>query len=670
MKKTSFILLIFLILTGCGNKRTGIELPSLIGDNMLLQQKTDARIWGKAAPGSKIGVSASWNAEGEVKTGEDGRWSVTIPTPEAGGPYTISITARDTSLTINNVLIGEVWFCSGQSNMEMPVSGWPPVDTVMYSAKTIANASVPEIRLFNVQRKVSGEPLEECSGSWEVCTPSSVRPFSATAYFFGKKLYDELKIPVGLIESAWGGTPAEAWMSSEVLENAGEFLNEINAIKESGPIIEEYQSWLNSHKQEVVKPAGDDQWKSLNLGDENVPQPGFNDSTWLAMSLPGQFESVTGDFDGVVWFRKNIEIPGKMAGKDLVLSLGPIDDMDWTYFNGNLVGAHELSGMWQAERNYGIPAGLVKEGSNTIAVRVLDNQGGGGIWGKSGSMKVSLKDNGTMQLPLDGEWKYQPVAELIGNKFYIFDLAKNELSEKQRPKTLGPYTPSTLFNAMVKPVVNYPVKGAIWYQGEANVGRADQYSKIFPLMIKNWRDAWGIENFPFYFVQIAPYVYSNLDSTESAWLREAQGKALRMSNTGMAVTLDIATVMNIHPPFKKEAGERLANLALAKDYGRTFNVYGPVYRSMTVDDKAIKIQFDNIEGGLVLKNEKSTEFEIAGKDNKYVKASAKIMNNEVVVSSPDVSDPVSVRYCWRNGSVAALFNGAGLPALQFRARVN
>ncbi len=670
MRKTGLVLLVCLLFAGCSKSPSGFELPSLISDNMLMQQKANAKIWGKAIPGYKVTVSTSWKAEGEATSGKDGRWSVTIPTPEAGGPYTISITGRDTSLTINNVLIGEVWFCSGQSNMEMPIAGWPPVDTVMHSAETIANASVPEMRLFIVQRKVSGEPVEGCTGRWEVCTPSSVKPFSATAYFFGKKLYDELKIPVGLIESAWGGTPAEAWMSSEVLENSGEFLAEIKDVKESGPIIAEYQSWLNTHRQTEVKPGGDDQWKDLSFGDESVPSPEFDDSGWPAMKLPAQFESVTGDFDGAVWFRKSVGIPKEMIDKDLVLSLGPIDDMDRTYFNGQLVGSHEVSGEWQVDRNYQIPAALLKEGLNTIAVRVLDNQGGGGICGKPGSMKLYSKDNPTAQIMLDGDWKYQPVAELIGNKFYIFDPSKNEFSGREGSKSLGPYTPTTLYNGMVYPLVNYPVKGAIWYQGEANVGRADQYSKIFPLMIKNWRDAWGIKDFPFYFVQIAPYIYSNPDSTESAYLREAQEKALELPNTGMVVTLDIATVMNIHPPYKKEVGERLANLALAKDYGKSLKVYGPVYKSMIPEGKSIRIQFDNVEGGLVSKNGKLSEFEIAGRDGKYVKADARIVNNELMVSSPKVNEPLSVRYCWHNGSVASLFNADGLPALQFRTKEN
>jgi len=616
MKLKVIGLLILVALTGCGKKPSGLELPSLISDNMLLQQKTNIEIWGKALPGNKIDVSASWQANGQAVTGKDGNWSVSLATPEAGGPYEITITTRDTILTIKNVLVGEVWVCSGQSNMEMPLAGWPPNDTIMYSARTIASASVPEIRLFIVQRKVAGEPLEDCTGSWEVCTPTTVGQFSAAGYFFGKKIHDELNIPVGLIESAWGGTPAEAWMSPEVLENAGEFVSEIRGIKESIPLLEEYQMWLNGHKQLVADKSGEDQWKDLVFDDENVPLPEYDDSNWPLMTLPGQFEIVTGDFDGAVWFRKNVEIPQSFAGKDLTLLLGPIDDMDRTYFNGKLVGSNELSGFWQTERIYEVPGEIVKAGSNIIAVRVLDNQGGGGIWGKPGSMKLALKGNGQSQISLDGEWKFQPVAELTGNRFYILDPAKNEFSAVKRPKTISASTPSSLFNGMINPLIKFPVKGAIWYQGEANVGRADQYSKIFPMLIRNWRDAWKTEDLSFYFAQIAPYIYGGVDSTESAFLREAQEKALELPKTGMAVTLDIATVMNIHPPFKKEVGERLANLALAKDYGNEVRFQGPVYKSIKVDGRTIKVQFDYPEDGLSAKNGRLSEFEVAGNDGK------------------------------------------------------
>jgi sialate O-acetylesterase len=668
MKLTSLITLVFLALASC-QTNTNLKLPSLIGDNMLLQQKTNTKIWGKAKPGSKINVSASWNKIGKTNAGKDGKWEVILPTPEAGGPYTITISAKDTTILIKNVLIGEVWFCSGQSNMEMPVAGWPPNDTIMYSGETIASSAIPEIRLFNVQKTISGEPVDSCLGRWEVSSPETVLQFSATAYFFGKKLFSELHVPVGLIESAWGGTPSESWTSSESLEKTGEFISEIKAIKESAPLQEEYQSWLNTHKQVEPNAAGNDQWKDLNFNDENVPSPEFRDSQWPEMSLPSQFEKVMGEFDGAVWFRKIIDMPVNMTGKDLVLSLGPIDDMDRTYFNGKLIGSTEISGVWQKDRYYDIPASLVNSGSNVIVVRVLDTQGGGGIYGSPEKMDLSIKSNPKLSIALAGDWKYQPVAEFKGNRFYIYDIAKNEFQSRKRPINLGPGTPAVLFNGMVSPVLSYQIKGAIWYQGEANVGRADQYAKIFPAMIQNWREAWGIKDFPFYFVQIAPYVYSGVDSSESGYLREAQESALKLAKTGMAVTLDIATVMNIHPPFKREVGERLALLALNNDYGIKKQCLGPVYKSMTVEAGTIKLQFENSGEGLILQEGKNKEFEIAGNDGKYVKANAKVQDNEVLISSPAVRKPVFIRYCWRNGAEATLFSKAGLPAHQFRAKL-
>ena len=667
MKLTTLFLTLFMTLTGC-QTRSDLKLPSLIGDNMLLQQKTTAKIWGKANPGSKISVSASWNAKGQSIAGKDGKWSVNLVTPEAGGPYTITISGKDTTISVKNVLIGEVWFCSGQSNMEMPLAGWPPKDTIMHSSVMIASASIPEIRLFNVQKKISGDPLDDCAGKWEISTPETVKQFSATAYFFGKKLYDDLHVPVGLIESAWGGTPSESWTSSESLEKAGEFISEIEAIRKSAPLQAEYQKWLNTLKKVELKPAGNDQWKDLSFNDENLQSTEYNDNTWPVMVLPTQFERIIGEFDGAVWFRKTINIPQSMNGKDLVLSLGPIDDMDRTFFNGKLIGSNEASGFWQVDRNYEIPASLAKPGVNTISIRVLDTQGGGGIYGAPEKMKLTLKSDPKLFIPLKGDWKYQPVAELIENKFYIFDITKNEFLTRKRPVPISPYTPTGLYNAMVHPVVPYQIKGAIWYQGETNVGRAAQYSKIFPAMIQNWRTAWGIKDFPFYFVQIAPYVYSGIDSTESGFLREAQEKALDMVKTGMVITLDIATVMNIHPPFKKEVGERLALLALNNDYGMKNPCVGPVYKSMLVAGGTVKLQFDNIGEGLIAKNGNLKEFEIAGKDGRYVKANAKIVNNEVLVSSPLVSEPASVRYCWRNGAEASLFNKAGFAAWQFRTK--
>jgi sialate O-acetylesterase len=667
MRKATILLLFAMLFSACHNGPSKLRLPSILSDNMLLQQKTDALIWGKANPGQKITIAPSWGTEEAVKTGKDGKWSVNIPTPEAGGPYTIVISTADTTIKISNILVGEVWVCSGQSNMEMPIQGWPPRDTIMHSVKTIANAALPNLRLFNVTRKVSSSPLDDCTGKWEVCNPDNVRPFSATALFFGKKLYEKLNVPIGLIETAWGGTPSEAWTSSDALTAGGEFTKEMIAMKEEEPLITKYQEFLQSHRTVDVKPAGDDQWKALGLGDEGAAAAEFNDSAWPSMSLPQLFEKVTGDLDGVVWFRKVVNIPASLAGKDLILSLGPIDDMDCAWFNGLLVGATEITGFYQTDRNYIVPGAAVKEGASTIAVRVLDNGGGGGIWGAPGSMKITAKEGKEAPIDISGEWKYQVSAELTGNKFYIFDMAKNEFAGIKKPMAVGPYSPSTLFNGMINPIVNYRIKGAIWYQGEANVGRADQYAKIFPLMIRNWREAWNEKDFPFYFVQIAPYVYSGIDSTESVLLREAQAKSLATPNTGMVVTLDIATVMNIHPPYKMEVGNRLAALALNNDYGIKTPCAGPVYKSMMVDGNVIKVNFDNTGSALVSKNTFIPEFEIAGKDGAFVGAVAKIVNNEIWVSSPRVKEPALVRYCWRNGAVGTLFNSDGLPASEFTA---
>ena len=262
MKLSSILLITFLTLTGC-QTRSNLKLPSLIGDNMVLQQKTNAKIWGKAYPGRKITVTASWNSIGKAITGDDGKWSVNLKTPEAGGPYTLSVSANDTTINVQNVLIGEVWFCSGQSNMEMPLAGWPPVDTIMHSSATIASSSISQIRLFNLQKKMSDVPLDDCTGRWEICSPESVKQFSATAIFFGRKLNKELHIPVGLIESAWGGTPSESWTSAKSLEQSGEFIKEMKAIKESAPVQAEYQKWLNTLKQVEIKAAGENQWKDL-----------------------------------------------------------------------------------------------------------------------------------------------------------------------------------------------------------------------------------------------------------------------------------------------------------------------------------------------------------------------------------------------------------------------
>jgi sialate O-acetylesterase len=673
MRLFSFLsLLLYSVISFSQNAPSKLALPSLICDNMVLQQKAEVKIWGKANPGDAVKLWSSWKAKGSAKADKSGNWQLSVSTPDAGGPYEMTITDGKKVINLKNILIGEVWFCSGQSNMEMPMAGWLPNNPVNGSEKEIAAANNSNIRLFNVQKALSVKPESDCSGKWEVCSPATLAPFSATAYFFAKKMYENLKIPIGLIESAWGGTPVESWISSKSLIEAGEFVSELNEMEKSQPLFDEYLKWLKSLPSVVIKPEADNnKYKNLDFNDKSCALKDYNDTNWPKVKLPKQWEQTAiGEFDGVIWFRKTIEIPASMKGKELVLSLGPIDDMDGTWFNGQKVGATEEPGFWQMNRNYVIPASLVNDGPNSIAIRVIDTQGGGGICGKENQMNISVKDDVNSQpVSIAGDWSYMPVAEMMDNKFYIFDLNKNEFLSKVRPVPINVYsTPTVLYNAMVNPVIPYCIKGAIWYQGEANVGRAIQYEKTFPLMISNWRKAWNIGDFPFYYVQIAPWEYGDaVNGVSSAELREAQRLSMSVPNTGMVVTLDIGNVHDIHPANKQSVGDRLAYWALAKDYGKKLIYSGPLYKSMVKEGNTLRLQFDYTDGGLKAKDGELNEFEIAGKDGKFVPAKAEIVNNEVVVSAPGI-DPEMARYCWRNGAEASLFNGAGLPASVFKTK--
>jgi sialate O-acetylesterase len=384
------------------------------------------------------------------------------------------------------------------------------------------------------------------------------------------------------------------------------------------------------------------------------------------MNLPTLWENAEiGNFDGVIWFRKKIIIPDFWKNQELVLNLGPIDDMDRTYINGKLVGVHEKDGFWQTKRVYNIPRELVQTNELTIAVRVLDNQGGGGIYGKKEQLNIHLVNTNEI-ISLAGNWKYLPVAEYRGSMFYIFGSDSNTYYNRPKMRIhLSQYTPTTLYNAMINPIIPYNIKGAIWYQGEANTGKPEEYATLFPLMIKNWRDDWKLGEFPFYYVQIAPYNYG--EQTHSELLRESQLKSLAAPNTGMVVTLDIGNPQNIHPGNKKDVGERLAFWALAKTYSKKLNFSGPIYRYMKVQKNKISLAFDYAKNGLLIKElNGDNNFEIAGKDKIFKKAMVKIIGTKLVVFSNEVKNPVAVRYAFTNTSEATLFNQEGFPASSFR----
>jgi sialate O-acetylesterase len=655
-------------LGACQQPQSKLQLPALFTNNMVLQQKAEVAIWGKATPGSDVKISADWGAVQDVEVNADSTWLIKLSTIESGVPHTLTIENADSTLTISNVLLGEVWLCSGQSNMEMPMAGWPPINPVEGGPEAIAQANFPDIRMFTVARSVSGIPVNDVKASWVACSPQSVPAFSATAFYFGRKLYNELKVPIGLINSCWGGTPIESWISGKVLVNDSDFVKTVKNLETIQPQVDAYNQWLAKQPtiNVIVGADGIDPLVGLQLFDSIYANPAYNDDSWPVMTEAATIETTEiGEFDGVIWMRKVVEIPASWVGKELSISLGAIDDRDVTYFNGIKVGAHEESGKWQVKREYKVPAELVKGGRAVIAVRITDTQGGGGFTGTTEQMQLFPEGNIKSALSLAGNWTYLPVAEFKDDVLYIFDPQKNEFAN--RPKlsvVVGPYTATSLYNAMIAPLTPYTIKGSIWYQGEANVGRSAQYQRLMASLINNWRESFNNADMPFYYVQIAPWNYSDPKGVSSANLRDAQRRSMELPNTGMISTLDIGNNDDIHPANKKDVGERLAMWALANNYGKNIEFSGPLYQSFEVIGNQAIVAFTHADG-LVMKPTAFEAFELSGADGVFYPATVTLYGNKVVLTSSKVGQPVNVRYAYHNSTQASLFNSAGLPAPSF-----
>lgn len=627
-----------------------IELPNIFTDNMVLQRQADVTIWGKATPKKEVTVLCSWDKHKySVNADSEGNWDVLIKTKEAGGPYTITV-SDGSKINLSNIMLGDVWICSGQSNMEMSMR------EILNHEKEINSADYPNIRLLTVEKNMATTPLDNIKGNkggWKVCAPQTVADFSAVAYFFGKNLNESINIPIGLIHTSWGGTPVETWTS-------GNTLIDIPYLKDEVKNIQTYsdEGQIPFYKQRLKV------WEDkMRLADPCYSRDvaigttlDYDDSNWDTMYLPTQWENAgMTDFDGIVWFRKEIEVPESWQNKELVLSLGSIDDSDETYFNGVKIG--ETNAFW-IHRKYTVPADLVKTGKNIIAVRVNDTGGGGGILGGGEKMYINtLAENEVEVLKLNTDWKYK--------------IAIDWSSFPQAPRNPvdNPNRPTVLYNAMINPLVSFALKGFIFYQGEENVRRAYEYKTLFPTMIMDWRDKWSNNKLPFYYVQLANFMSREAIPQESAWaeLREAQLETLSLENTGMVTTIDIGEAYDIHPKNKQDVGVRLALLARSKTYGQDIICYGPMYKAYRIEENSISVSFEYAETGLKTKDEKDLKgFSIAGADGKFYWADALIKGNEVVVSSPQVKFPVAVRYAWANNPECNLCNEAGLPASPFR----
>jgi sialate O-acetylesterase len=636
-----------------GAKRP-FKLSSLFSEGMVLQQKTQVNVWGEALAGQNVTISPSWGKQISTRTDANGKWKIKLPTPKAGGPYKISITTTDTAFVINDVLIGEVWLASGQSNMDIGVAGWPPNDTIFHSAQEIVEANYPEIRFFKVPFNTSTRPLDLVQSKWIASSPATTGDFSATAFFYARKLYQKLKVPIGIVQSSIGGTPAEAWTSKDYLTKLGDFNSKMEGLDNMQTSTE---NWFRKWSSQAV-PKTDEQWQNISFSDLAATSATYDDSEWATKALPGRFDQLrSGDFDGAMWFRKVFIVNN--PDTEYTLKIGAIDDMDATYINGKKIGGLAGAKAANVPREIRIPKSLLIKGRNSIAIRVIDTGGPGAI---SGQMTITNAEGTTISL--EGDWKSQLIAEIYKGRFYEYTL-KTSVSERPNISQVNSNTPTVLFNAMINPLVPYTIKGVIWYQGESNVGRAAQYKRLFPLMIEDWRSKWGYA-FPFYFVQIAPNLYGAADQKEqSQKLRDAQRYGLALPKTGMVSTLDVGSLSTVHPPYKQQVGTRLARLALANDYGRKLVAAGPLYKKTTVSGQELIVDFDFTGSGLVAAKPGLTNFEIAGADKKFVPAQASIVSNKVIVRSPSVSSPVYVRYAWSDGSMATLFNKEGLPAATF-----
>ncbi len=611
-------------------KKPGLWMPAVFSDNMVLQRDADVNIFGYSDPGDIVTVTLDGNSA-EDRTDEYGYWIVQLPPHEAGKGYTMKVTAGKKELQFKNVKYGEVWLCSGQSNMEMQMnSSWA---TLNNGEEEIRNADYPDIHLFLVERNTSFYPLDDVqSDGWKICTPENVENFSATAYFFGRDLHEKLNVPVGLIASSYGGTIVEAWTSRGSLEKFHEFKDVFNDID---------NRLLDKENMKLPSEIKDELRNAVKKSDAQLPSFVKEKEEWETMKLPGRWERDGLNFNGIVWYRKKIEIPESAAGKPITINYPAVDDDDMTWFNDSFAGAEEG---WSKSRNYFVDGKMVKGGTNVIYLKVIDYIYGGGVYGDPEKFNVTLSDGAI--IPLEGEWEYKTGLEFP-----------------------DPNTATVLYNSMIKPLIPYSIKGAIWYQGESNASRAWQYQYLFPELIKDWRSLWQLGDFPFLYVQLASFMKRNETPVENEWaeLREAQLKTLELYNTGMAVAIDIGDADDIHPHNKQDVGKRLALIARNKTYGEDIPYSGPIYKNCEFRDGKALIEFDFVYKALVSKTGKKLKgFTIAGKDKKFHFAEAAIKGDKVVVWSSKVKKPVSVRYAWDANPEISLFNSAGLPASPFR----
>jgi len=629
-----------------------VQMPRIFSDHMVLQRERDVPLWGWATPGETLQIKLLKNQqlieEGQTVATNKGEWSYKLRPRTAGGNYQLLVNGSS-KLYYDDVTFGEVWLASGQSNMQMPLEETDAVE------KALKNAKNPLLRFFNMQRDSAPNPLKDLtSGDWKNSTPEEAKKFSAVAYYFGLELTKKLQVPVGIVNASFPGSFIEAWIDTKTLETfplIEEKLKKIptidlkDFISQKNKFFEDQASWEKLFS-EMLEANKDIDWF--------LPQTDI--SSWQKMTLPNYLEKAgLPDYDGIVWFRKDVEIPQAWIGEELTLNLGPIDDEDTTWVNGNKVGEMHS---WDLKREYKIAASQVVSKNISIVVRVLDSGQDGGIYGKPEEMKLMSKDGSSLSLA--GNWKYT-----LGVK------AKELATRPKKPLYVDDSSAySGTFNAMISPLIKYPFKGVIWYQGESNASQSAAYPDFFSAMLNNWRNLQGNPELAFLFVQLANCGKRDIEPVlKSNWalLREAQDSCLKIPQTAQALAYDTGDG-DLHPKNKQPVGHRLALLAQKNVYNFSVNVESPRFDKMEIEGRVIRLRFLHVEKGLTfLETNKPTAFAIAGEDKKFYWTTPTLLNNEIMLKNEAVLNPVAVRYAWGNNPEASyLYNSEGLPLVPFR----
>jgi sialate O-acetylesterase len=640
MSKSWKMLILFLFVSQFvfGN----VTLSKLISNGMVLQREAKIHIWGWADAGEHVKITFVGSVY-SVVTDQSGKWNITLKGLKAGGPYRMKIDAKN-QIEIEDILIGDVWVCSGQSNMELSMERASPLyqqEIAHCENQFIRQFIVPKTYCFNEKR------TDLPGGKWVSVNPETILSFSAVAYFFAAELYKKIQVPVGIINTAVGGSPAEAWMSEEALKSYPNYYNEVQLFKNQKH-IDSIQLADRTRTQNWYSELGQN-----DAGNKNPYKRWSTDEAdtagWQPASIPGYWESQPlKGLNGVVWYKKTFELPDSLAGQVAKLNLGRIVDADSAFVNGVFTGTTSYQ---YPPRRYKVPAGILKAGKNTIVIKVVSNIGVGGfVPDKRYELVI-----GNQTIDLQGKWYYRIGAQ----------------SKPLMGQTFINWKPAGLYNAMLHPLVKYGIKGVVWYQGEANTGKADEYKRLLPALINDWRKSWNQGDYPFLYVQLPNFMESKPEPSESDWarLREAQLKTLSVANTAMVVAIDLGEWNDIHPLNKKDVGARLALAAQNIAYNQKQVIYsGPIFKSMKIDGNKIILTFDHIGTGL---NSKEADhlvgFAIAGDNRKFAWANAKIEGNTIVVWSDTLTNPVAVRYAWADNPAGAnLYNSAGLPASPFR----